>query len=35
METAILEKRVNHWFEQAMEDLKTARIMFFTGRWKY
>jgi HEPN domain-containing protein len=35
METEILEKRVSHWLEQAKEDLKTARIMFLTGRWKY
>lgn len=35
METSILEKRVNHWIKQAKEDLKTARIMFYTRRWKY
>jgi HEPN domain-containing protein len=35
METSILEKRVSYWIKQAKEDLKTARIMFHTRRWKY
>lgn len=30
-----MEKRVNHWAKQAKEDLKTARVMYYTRRWKY